>query len=1539
MTIIGSSNKKFLSRMGSESNAGRDEAGDRVRKMGSEKMALVSGDVVDEEVERLRRGKLGSNEDAGKGNNNKKKKHHRHRHHHHQINDGSDSSSSSDSDSSSSSSDSDGDDEEIFKQTDEDDATLTPTQLEERKRSAEKEADSLKLLDNDWDTSGWTLPEIESATSTLISEIETTDSEKRRALSLKMIGRILDRHKEAVNYINKVSESILNKALPNILTGGIHPHALNLSHLLAFIGPRFADEFSVLGPIGRICKIMTYEMDLATRLLQWRYKCRRLRRELVTNLDDFPAETITRKRLMLNMKSDDLNKKWREMHSSSHSTALPKEVQHSYLKILLALTTKANTEYFDSNRVQVARNHGLLPISLIMKSCDDPAVTSIGMHNTACKLALQLASKRSLLFPILRTRVQEGLEKIIRSHHNLPPADVCLALDVVDTIGYNSLKSSNNNMNEDDYEQQRLNRQAENFHRREDLMTGDDNDTDSDCPSDMEDEGEKDYYRRITRATIKDLLVTPTFVQSLTDLLHVEQNQIFLGAVMTIHKLACTQGYNVVLIEMIALAGKALSQIIENLHNQHQTIPFACLALLQQLATRQSGRDGMVTCKAVTMLYPFVTGKEATHSRVFTLALSALVSLAHDGNLDVIEIDPNKTSPRDDLYITLIQMLTKPNPSPLVSTEHLLKINALEYIINFLVRPNAPSPHFFDLPKQHQHMGAMILHRLTLHRESCKILGASKHVLNYFCHTINVNFTLMIEKNYGNNEAEKVLFFSSTQSSCRGLAQIANYTNGGKQNVFARINEHNIYKEIEVLLGFPSVRLDDTFASKLECTDAAATLLAGIARTPLSDSYADTEFESKITVKEDVEDVLPVLRRLLSQMAKPLMNIVNGCANPDAVSNACVALAFLGSTNETSESLLDMGVDRIVESLFPSKPAILEGGGKGIDSNILKNNSAAGDGKGAYDVDGQKKHDEEIVKLISLDNSVFMLIASLSRTDRGKRSMQSKALLRRCVERFHLSSGKPRTDIVVRGEIALIFARMATFHTIDSGSAGSVLDYLCAPSFNTVNMLLELVSEGGEFGGRARYNSALALAEMSSDLMRVVPAVVGGGGVQVMGKIVKEYVRGGKGGAMLGLGSKVPLTLLRPVLMCLKKIVKYPMGAYVKKLIDFDMQQPLVAIGSNVKLQMEYVGVKDRETLGDIARDILFALTEGKAQQDKLAAALGPRVDLQGPEVSHSEGGREDEEKKGEDEIKVGGGYLDQQAEFVNKMLTNLEEKGIGTFDGTYSSMGVSKVGSLAADLPDEETTHKTKLTGLDAESEGFRRELKKRKDHYKGGASRKKIEQTEKKEMLTSKSSGSIITKIEEVKKTRGDTSLEAAPSSPTILISEVADLKMTRPPGPKPAQLATPTNKSTPKKSILDDKERQAQMSALTIQNDGPKNFVTFVRPKESLGLFIDPTFVDDTPVMESTLTTFGNDIGPPRMLSSNSIITADMDSENVETFGHKVEIMGNLVTVKGKRVRGKNVTSMIDSKGKTKKAVTFDNVHDAATSRSLAKFAPKK
>ena len=185
--------------------------------------------------------------------------------------------------------------------------------------------------------------------------------------SIRMLMRLLDRHQEAVSYVEKVAESILNKAFPAILVDGIKPEALNLSHLLAAIAPRFANIFSMLGPIARICKILNNEVDLAARVLQWRVKVKKKLRELELAKSSIPKERYIRKKMTLNMKTDELNGKWRKMHDSEFGSALPPDVQLAYIKILLALCRPENTKHFTENRIEVVKKHGLFPIGLCLQ--------------------------------------------------------------------------------------------------------------------------------------------------------------------------------------------------------------------------------------------------------------------------------------------------------------------------------------------------------------------------------------------------------------------------------------------------------------------------------------------------------------------------------------------------------------------------------------------------------------------------------------------------------------------------------------------------------------------------------------------------------------------------------------------------------------------------------------------------------------------------------------------------------------------------------------------------------------------------------------------------------------------------------------------------------------------------------------------------------------------------------------------------------------------------------------------------------------------
>ena len=95
-------------------------------------------------------------------------------------------------------------------------------------------------------------------------------------------------------------------------------------------------------------------------------------------------------------------------------------------------------------------------------------------------------------------------------------------------------------------------------------------------------------------------------------------------------------------------------------------------------------------------------------------------------------------------------------------------------------------------------------------------------------------------------------------------------------------------------------------------------------------------------------------------------------------------------------------------------------------------------------------------------------------------------------------------------------------------------------------------------------------------------------------------------------------------------------------------------------------------------------------------------------------------EDKDEEEDYVEGDYEDDSVGEEEKK--NMGEPGDGgmnlaTFDGTYSGMGVTSIGSLADNVGDEDETMKMRISQMDAEDPAFRNELKRRKEHYEMGA------------------------------------------------------------------------------------------------------------------------------------------------------------------------------------------------------------------------------
>ena len=187
--------------------------------------------------------------------------------------------------------------------------------------SAEDDDDNA-ILDIDWDTSAWSVNEIESSCATLISDCQNTPSTKlkRRDLATKMLLRLMDRHSVATKYVESALETVVNRGLPT-MNFGIDEVVFNISHLLAALAPHMADKLSRLNVVPRVVRLLLLEMDLAARVAQNRFRVMRKRRQMRGS--DLPVDVRMRQKMMQNMKTDDLNAKWRALKRSDGVAGVP----------------------------------------------------------------------------------------------------------------------------------------------------------------------------------------------------------------------------------------------------------------------------------------------------------------------------------------------------------------------------------------------------------------------------------------------------------------------------------------------------------------------------------------------------------------------------------------------------------------------------------------------------------------------------------------------------------------------------------------------------------------------------------------------------------------------------------------------------------------------------------------------------------------------------------------------------------------------------------------------------------------------------------------------------------------------------------------------------------------------------------------------------------------------------------------------------------------------------------------------------------------
>jgi hypothetical protein len=201
------------------------------------------------------------------------------------------------------------------------------------------------------------------------------------------------------------------------------------------VSPRLAEKLSTLNVTPRIFKMVTREATLAAQVVQNRVRLKaRNRADLLALAEGIPApplEVVARQRLMANMKTDDLNQRFRHLRQNPMGGRVPADVLLSYLKCVVEVTSSEHPKYAGLNRNQVVKAGGLVVVVGCLKDSDPETRT------VAQRIIKNLGQEPTLLRAILNA---QAVPSVLRALAERDPVAKCSALDVLDVLATDAVE-------------------------------------------------------------------------------------------------------------------------------------------------------------------------------------------------------------------------------------------------------------------------------------------------------------------------------------------------------------------------------------------------------------------------------------------------------------------------------------------------------------------------------------------------------------------------------------------------------------------------------------------------------------------------------------------------------------------------------------------------------------------------------------------------------------------------------------------------------------------------------------------------------------------------------------------------------------------------------------------------------------------------------------------------------------------------------------------------------------------------------------------
>ena len=570
---------------------------------------------------------------------------------------------------------------------------------------AQPEGSTELKMDADWNTDGWSAREIESALNALMREVRlaplTAEGQKRRERAQTMLVRLLKRHREAVQYVERILEGLCHRGLPAAVGHMADGEPLNLAPLLAALAPvkDFSRRLLDVHAVRRACRCLARRPNLAAAIIQCRVQMKYLcdpnagryaekitddmREDEVEYVKKETRDYCRRKWVAKCWEQDALKRRWRALEAarSRHDfgSELTTRATRSHLALLEALCASPLPGVGETARRRTCGRLGEALPSICMlatrQAAEGPDIQAL-----ALRVLLLVAAQPSLVKPLLLANVADLCRSLLNVRE--PVGVRRAALDVLQACALSCLTCVNR-PSEPPTSRPPSTRPATGAGTRPLGGPTPPGTADADRPPSpvtrVVEEREDDDYPHLYEvgdAEVGDLLATRRVVASSVELLGDRDEALFLGAIRFAQRCANSgfQAYRRALDEVLAYGGRPLERLVlgglaASTGRGGRGAPAgpAALELLAALCARPAGRQGLRAAHVELMVAPLLSSGDPTQPH-YLRSLYVLLAAARSGP-DTEVVLPGALGDRVDPQADSRTIPTAPDPA-LAMTRH-----------------------------------------------------------------------------------------------------------------------------------------------------------------------------------------------------------------------------------------------------------------------------------------------------------------------------------------------------------------------------------------------------------------------------------------------------------------------------------------------------------------------------------------------------------------------------------------------------------------------------------------------------------------------------------------------------------------------------------------------------------------------------------------------------------------------------------------------------------------------------------------------------